>query len=619
MKGLSRVAAVLSLSWSHLALAASLPPGFSETNAASGLSSPTAMAVAPDGRLFVCEQGGQLRVIKNDALLSTPFLSLTVDSSGERGLLGVAFDPAFAANGFVYVYYTVTTPTTHNRVSRFVASGDVFTGTETVLFDLDDLSIATNHNGGGIHFGLDGKLYIGVGENANGANSQTLANLLGKLLRINSDGSIPADNPFFLTASGKNRAIWALGLRNPFTFAFQRGTGLLFINDVGQSTWEEINQGAAGANYGWPTTEGVTTDPRFVSPIFVYGHGTGSTVGCAIVGAAFYNPPGVQFPAGHLGSYFFADLCSGWIRRLDTSAGNVVSDFASGIATPVDLAVSADGSLYYLARGGGIVNRIRFTESPPPAKADLSGDSRADVVWRNPSTGQNAVWVMNGTTFGSIVDLPGLPNANYQIVGTGDFDSDGQPDLLLRNGVTGRNAVWLMNGTSLKAVVDLPSLPNTAYRVGGVGDFNGDGFPDILWRNASTGQNAVWLMHGTTMAAIVDLQGLPNANYQMQGSADFNGDGKADILWRNVMTGQNAVWLMNRTSLLSVMDLPALPNLSYRIGGIADYDADGHPDLVWRNFVTGQNAIWVMNGASLSSIVDLPSLANLNYEISGPR
>src|SRR5207248_1185562 len=238
--------------------AANLPSGFTEAQVGNNLSGPpTAMAFAPDGRLFVCQQNGQLRVIKNGSLLGTTFVTLTVDSSGERGLLGIAFDPNFATNHYLYVYYTVATSPIHNRVSRFTAAGDTAApGSHAVILELNNLSSATNHNGGAIHFGPDGKLYIAVGENANGANSQTLSNLLGKMLRINSDGSIPTDNPFYNTATGSNRAIWALGLRNPFTFAFQPGTGRMFINDVGESTYEEINDGIAGSNYGWPITEG---------------------------------------------------------------------------------------------------------------------------------------------------------------------------------------------------------------------------------------------------------------------------------------------------------------------------------------------------------------------------
>ena len=152
--------------------AATLLPGFTETLIASGLALPTSMTFAPDGRLFVTLQGGTLRVIKNNVLLATPFVSLSVDSSGERGLLGVAFDPNFATNQFVYVYYTVPVAPVHNRVSRFTANGDVAVpGSELPILELNPLSGATNHIGGAMHFGADGKLYIAVGDNANSANA----------------------------------------------------------------------------------------------------------------------------------------------------------------------------------------------------------------------------------------------------------------------------------------------------------------------------------------------------------------------------------------------------------------------------------------------------------------
>jgi glucose/arabinose dehydrogenase len=347
---------------------ATLPAGFTETQFGSDAGGvPTAMAFAPDGRLFVCLQGGQLRVIKNGALLATPFVSLSVNSTGERGLLGIAFDPNFGANQFVYLYYTTSTSPIHNRISRFTANGDIaVAGSEMILMDLDNLS-ATNHNGGALHFGPDGKLYAGVGENAVGANAQTLSNRLGKILRINSDGTIPTDNPFFGTATGANRAIWALGLRNPYTFGFQPGTGRMFINDVGQNAWEEIDDGIAGSNYGWSTCEGAcaTPNPNFRDPLFQYGHGTSPTTGCAIVGAAFYDPPVNQFPASYLGKYFFADLCSGWIRVFDP-ATKTASAFATGISSPVDLQVGPDGCLYYLAQGnGGEVFRVSATAAQP--------------------------------------------------------------------------------------------------------------------------------------------------------------------------------------------------------------------------------------------------------------
>ena len=352
---------------SRVVHAATVPGGFTDSLVANGLSSPTAMEFAPDGRVFVCEQGGALRVIKNGALLATPFLTVTVNANGERGLLGVAFDPNFATNNFVYVYYTATTPTIHNRISRFTASGDVAVpGSETVIFELDNLSSATNHNGGAIHFGPDGNLYVAVGDNANSNNAQSLSTLHGKMLRISRTGGIPSDNPFFNQTTGKNGAIWALGLRNPFTFSFQPGTGRMFINDVGQNTTEEINEGIAGANYGWPNCEGPCNPPNsnFRNPIYFYLNDSST---CAITGGTFYNPQTAQFPSEYVGNYFFADFCAGWIRKLDPANGNAVAGFATGILSPVDLKVSNNGSLYYIARGTGSVHKIEYpANSQPP-------------------------------------------------------------------------------------------------------------------------------------------------------------------------------------------------------------------------------------------------------------
>ena len=357
---------ILALALALPLFPATLPSGYTESLFVSGLSNPTAMAFAPDGRLFVCQQGGRLRVIETGVLLPQDFVTLTVNSSGERGLLGVTFDPNFASNQFVYVYYTATTPAIHNRISRFTANGNVaVAGSETVILDLNNLSSATNHNGGAIHFGTDGKLYAAVGDNANGSNSQSHANLLGKILRLNKDGTVPTDNPFYSQNTGNNRMIWALGLRNPFTFSIQPGTGKMHINDVGQSTLEEIDLGAAGANYGWPEAEGTincSAQPSYTCPIYVYGRSDG----CAITGGAFYNPAVPQFPAADVGDYFFADYCNGWIRKLEAGTANM-TPFATGINAPVDLQVGNDGALYYLARGAGSIYRIVSTATQAPS------------------------------------------------------------------------------------------------------------------------------------------------------------------------------------------------------------------------------------------------------------
>jgi glucose/arabinose dehydrogenase len=373
----------MALLLSVAARAATLPAGFTETFLTSTLASPTAMALAGDGRIFVCEQDGKLRVIKNSSLLATPFLTVNVDSSGERGLLGVALDPNFTQNQYVYIYYTVPSPA-HNRLSRFTANGDVAVpGSEVILLELNNLSSATNHNGGALHFGADGKLYIASGNNANNANSQTLMNLLGKILRLNSDGSVPPDNPFFNMPPDRPE-IWTFGLRNPFTFGIQPGTGLIFIDDVGENTWEEINVGVAGANYGWALCEGPfvtntttlcsSSHPSFGEPFFWYQHINGQ---CAITAGDFYDPQVAGFPAGYVGKYFFADFCAGWIQYVDPAAASVpptpppVTSFATGLSSPVDIIGGYDGNLYYLQRGGGsstgAVSKITYTGSNAPA------------------------------------------------------------------------------------------------------------------------------------------------------------------------------------------------------------------------------------------------------------
>jgi glucose/arabinose dehydrogenase len=474
-----RALLAVSLCAAAPAWSATLPAGFTERLIASGLASPTAMQFAPDGRLFICEQGGRLRVVRDGALLPTPFVTLTVNASGERGLLGVAFDPAFVVNQYVYVYYTATTPTVHNRISRFTANGDVaLAGSEVVILDLDNLSSATNHNGGALAFGADGKLYAAVGENANGANAQTLANLLGKMLRINSDGSIPADNPFFTTATGRNRAIWALGLRNPFTFAFNPNGGEMFINDVGQSTWEEIDEGAAGANYGWPTTEGATSDPRFVTPRYTYNHSGGA---CAITGGAFYSPLNVQYPADYVGDYFFADYCGGWIRRLD-SAGSTVTDFAAAIVSPVDLKVTDDGSLYYLARGSGattgVVYRVEFGNAAPSITTQPTSRTvaaGASVTFSVRASGAGTLtyqWQRNQ------VNISGATSQDYTIASVAAADNGARFRAIVSNGggsVTSNEAVLTVSSNRAPTATIVQPTVGTLYSGGAVISYSGTG------------------------------------------------------------------------------------------------------------------------------------------------
>jgi glucose/arabinose dehydrogenase len=359
-------------------------PGFVSEAFVESLDRPTAMAFAPDGRLFVAEQHGNLRVVKDGVLLPTPFLSLPVDSDGERGMLGVAFDPAFEQNQHVYVYYTVPTPGVHNRVSRFTADGDqAVPSSEQVLLDLPPLSAANNHNGGAIHFGPDGKLYVAVGDNNDPSLSQPLTTPLGKMLRINGDGTIPADNPFFAETAGQNQAIWATGLRNPFTFAFDPISGRMHINDVGQGSFEEINVGTPGANFGWPGIEGRRTNetppPGYSDPFFAYGRSGTGVVGNSIAGGTFYRvADGAThaFPASYDGDYFFADFGAGFVKSIDVRSRRV-ADLGSGLSAPVDVKVGGDGRVYVLEYGGRVT---AFSPQVGNLVASLEGDLPVTVV-----------------------------------------------------------------------------------------------------------------------------------------------------------------------------------------------------------------------------------------------
>ena len=343
---------------------AAAPAGFSDRLVASGLNLPTKMEFAPDGRLFVSEKDGMIRVIEeNGTLLPAPFASLSVNSEGERGLLGIAFDPNFASNRYLYVFYTTGSEPVHNRVSRLTADPSnpdrMLAGSELPILDLERLS-TVSHNGGALGFGPDGKLYVSTGDNYYPHLAQSLTSRFGKILRINPDGTIPADNPFYNT-EGAYREIWALGLRNPFSFAFsppsEQGNTLMYINDVGQDSWEEINLGSMRANYGWPSCEGSCPDPIYADPISYYPHPSDGS-GSSIAGGAFYTAS--QFPSEYRGSYFFGDYAAGFIKRL--TSDNQIADFLANINSPVDVKVGpADGYLYYLSIGLGQVHRVQYT------------------------------------------------------------------------------------------------------------------------------------------------------------------------------------------------------------------------------------------------------------------
>jgi glucose/arabinose dehydrogenase/PKD repeat protein len=353
--------------------ASTAPPGNFQTSliVGDGLNGPSGFEIAPDGRIFILERSGKIKIVKNGQLLPTPFADLPSEDTGDRGLIGIAFDPDFGVgNHYVYFYYTGHDLLNH--LVRFDASEDVGTEGPFELFKTSSPSQLL-HVGGSIRFGPDGKLYFAVGDNGNPSNAQDLSNPHGKVLRINKDGSIPADNPF-AGEPGRLGAIWAYGLRNPWRFQFDSATGRLYDGDVGDFSWEEINRIVKGGNYGWPLQEGACQSSchGFINPTFAYPHAGESA---AVTAGPVYR--GGMFPPEYQGDFFFGDYARGFIRDADLDAnGDVtaVHEFDEQAGSVVDLKVAPDGSLYYITYFPGALYRITYNTSSHLPVANATSD-----------------------------------------------------------------------------------------------------------------------------------------------------------------------------------------------------------------------------------------------------
>ncbi|HMG04251.1 MAG TPA: PQQ-dependent sugar dehydrogenase [Chthoniobacterales bacterium] len=351
-----------------------LPPGIGlqlDPFITSGLSSPVFMTQPlDDGRIFVVEQGGRIRVIRDGALQTTPFLDIAsrVLSGGERGLLSVAFHPQYATNHFFYVYFTSQT-NGDIRIERFTttANPEVADPASTKLIITTPHPVS-NHNGGLVSFGPDGMLYAGLGDGGGGGdpdgNGQNFNALLGSLLRIDVDHgdpyAIPADNPFVGTV-GRRGEIWAKGLRNPWRYAFDAPTGLLYIADVGQNLHEEVNAvvaNRAGVNYGWNIWEGQfcynatsCSATGFEVPVIDFGHGPA----CSVTGGYVYRGSAIPAIRGH---YFYSDFCAGFLRSFRYQNGAAVDQKDWGLPSSqvVSFGKDFDGELYIIA--GNSIQKI---------------------------------------------------------------------------------------------------------------------------------------------------------------------------------------------------------------------------------------------------------------------
>lgn len=358
------------------------PPlgGYTVTTVVSGLTQPTDFRFLPDGRILFAEKGGAIKVAdKNGQLQSTPLITLPTDTVWARGLVAVEVDPQYQENGYIYASYV--TSDNYQRLSRLTVTDPT---AEVLTIDPDSEVVlvqgtqpaGNDHHGGGLSFGPDGKLYWSTGDNVccgviDGSNSQNLTNMYGKVLRLNPDGTAPADNPFYDGDGPNYDAVYATGFRNPFRLTFTPD-GKLLVVDVGQSTWEEVNLVTAGANYGWPNAEGpcngigttsCSTPSSYANPIYAYRHTTGGSSITAVMAYAASTSGSGQ------NKVLIADFNQGWIKELtfNSDYSSLISerlfeDAASGATNK--LVQTPDGSIYQLTFDGKLTRISPSSEVP---------------------------------------------------------------------------------------------------------------------------------------------------------------------------------------------------------------------------------------------------------------
>jgi hypothetical protein len=266
--------------------------------------------------------------------------------------------------------------------------------------------------------------------------------------------------------------------------------------------------------------------------------------------------------------------------RITTGSVTFTDGFSNSGTVEGRLTTNSDGSVSW---------------TPNPAESDFNGDGLSDILWQNASTGQAAIWDMNGNARTGGGTVSPNPGPSWTAVGSGDFNGDGQADILWQN-ADGQASIWEMNGTTRIGGGTVSPNPGPSWRAVGAGDFNDDGFSDILWQNTSTGQVSIWEMNGATRTGGGAVANSPGPAWKAIGTGDFNGDGYSDILFQNTSTGQISIWEMNGNTRIGGGTLSVSPGLAWKAIGTGDFNGDGLSDILFQNTSTGQVAIWEMDG-----------------------
>jgi len=551
----------------------------------TGLSSPMFVTNAGDGsgRLFIVERAGVIRVVQPGTNTPTVYLNITslTTVDGERGLLSIAFHPDFENNRRFFCYFTRAADGAI-QISEFeqsAANPNVAVATEKPIITIPHPGFA-NHNGGTLAFGPDGYLYVATGDgggaNDPNGNAQNLNSLLGKMLRIdvNVPGgqqppySIPATNPFAGATPGADE-IFARGLRNPFRWSFDRGgTNQLWLADVGQDAWEEVNNIVSGGNYGWRVYEGTSCtnlDPglcnpaNFLPPVFVYSSQV-TSARCSITGGYVYRGGLGTLPNG---SYIYGDFCTGEILLWNNAQQNPLHNI-SGF-TLVGFGEDEAGELYVAHMNHGIVQKV----VPSKANADFSGDARTDLAIHRPSN--NTLYILDPNTGNVSVQSVFSPGGGATQPAGEDYDGDRTTDIAFFNSAGG----WqyqLSSDDSIQFAAwgepgDIP-MP---------GDYDGDGRADlVIWRPS----NGTWYLRMATGVISTAQWGELN---DVPISGDFDGDGRYDLaVWRPSNGNWYVVFSMNNSIQVNTYGEPN------DIPATGDFDGDGRNDLALFRPSTGQ-------------------------------
>jgi glucose/arabinose dehydrogenase len=542
----------------------------------SGLSLPVHITSAKDGtkRLFVIQQRGIIKVVQPGAFTTTDFINLSsvVSQSGnERGLLGLAFHPQFTTNRKFYVYYTRNSDGGLEIAEYLTMTGNPNQGDPSTARIILTIPHPTNsnHNGGTILFGPDGYLYLGTGDGGSGndppGNAQNINALLGKMIRIDINApvgqvpayNIPPTNPYAGATPGADE-IYAIGMRNPYRFSFDRGgTNQLWVGDVGQDAIEEVDIITLGGNYGWRVYEGTqctNIEPtnciptNYLPPVFQYSSSGAGNPRCSVTGGYVYRGTQNTLPVG---SYIYADYCSGEILLWNNAQQNLLLDTARNISS---FGEDEAGELYVVGLGGTVEKVVRAR-----ASADFDGDFRTDISVFRPSTG---VWYASHTSNGTVrIQQFGL---NNDVPTPEDYDGDNISDIAVFRPSDG-SWYYFRSGNSTVGIVQFGSSGDIPT----AGDYDGDAKTDFSVYRPST--NVWYVLRTLDFGVTVAPFGLSG---DIPAEGDFDGDGRVDIAIFRPSSGD---WWYSSSADNGLKF--AHFGASGDIPTVGDYDADGRMDF----------------------------------------